>query len=216
MPYRVLLSYPVHSSLTAYFSDGSSATLPLTEQGVSNSDVVQPYHAYSPSGTAHAKAVFVNYGREEDYRALGEMGVAVEGCVVVARKGGGLSRGKVVELAETKGASAVLIYAEEDKIKGGGIERGTVMRGVGDPLTPGWAAVDGNESLSLDDNEVLKRFPKIPSMPLSMECAEIILRSLEGPEVPSKWRETLQSSVARVGPGPTVLNFSYQVSMMHR
>lgn len=172
--------------------------------------MVPPYHAYSPSGSVYAKAVFVNYGREEDYRELGSLGVNVSGCIVIARKGDILTRGAVVETAEVHGAAAVLIYADVDSFRNG-FERGHVMRGLGDPLSPGWSGVDGGQSLDLDDSEVLKRFPKIPSMPLSAETAESILYSLEGAWVPQEWRNNLRSEVWHVGPGPTMLNFSYQV-----
>ncbi|KAF5747750.1 glutamate carboxypeptidase 2 isoform X2 [Tripterygium wilfordii] len=205
--YKALLSYPVHSSLAAHFSNGTRLYLNLNEKGVAP-DVVPPYHAYSPSGSAYAKVVFVNFGREEDYRALGVVGVNVSGCVLIARKGGGLSRGGVVRGAEAKGALAVLLYTEGDM--GGGVERGTVMSGVGDPQSPGWAGVEGGERLSFEDSEVLNRFPKIPSMPLSPENADVILGSLGGPAVPQRWRDSLRSRVSRVGPGPTMVNFTYQ------
>ncbi|KAF5473992.1 hypothetical protein F2P56_005935 [Juglans regia] len=202
--YRALLSYPVHSSLSAHFSDGTVLDLPLTDFTQATRDVVLPYHAYSPSGSAYAKAVFVNYGTDDDYRALGLLGVNVSGCVVIARKGD-LPRGVVVQKADAHGAVAVLLYAEGDGFRKG-FERGTVMKGVGDPLSPGWAGVDGGESLDLEDTEVLKRFPKIPSMPLSAEAAEVILGSLGGAPFPSEWR----IGIGHVGPGPTMLNFTYQ------
>ncbi|CAL5419551.1 unnamed protein product [Camellia sinensis] len=213
--YNALLSYPTHASLSAHFSDGTIKDVALAEQGVAgDDDVVRPYHAYSPSGSAYGRAVFVNYGREEDYRALLAQGVSVSGCVAVARRGD-LSRNSVVEKAAEKGMAAVLMYAETEGFSGG-VERGTVMKGLGDPLTPGWASssvdvdVDG-ERLGLDDNEVVSRFPKIPSMPISADSAETILRSLEGARVPYEWRANLKSKVARAGPGPTMLNFTYQV-----
>ncbi|KAF7147693.1 hypothetical protein RHSIM_Rhsim03G0057700 [Rhododendron simsii] len=173
-------------------------------------DVVRPYHAYSPSGSVIGYAVFVNFGREEDYNALEAMGVSVGRAVVVARRGE-MSRYAVVEKAAEKGAAAVLMYTEATaEFNGGGVERGTVMGGLGDPLTPGWAGVEGGERLGLEDSDVLRRFPKIPSMPLSVDTAEIILRSLEGTRVPYEWRGTLKSEVGSVGPGPTLLNFTYQ------
>ncbi|KAL9319314.1 hypothetical protein ACSQ67_015831 [Phaseolus vulgaris] len=144
--HSALLSYPLRSSLAAHFSDGSSLEFRLGE-GEGDEEVVAPYHAYSPSGSAWAAAVFVNYGREEDFR-------------------------------------------------------------------PGWGGEDGGESLGLDDSKVLKRFPKIPSMPLSAEAAERILVSLGGAPLPLDWRGTLKSSKVRnVGPGPTMLNFTYQGEM---
>ncbi|RDX96874.1 putative glutamate carboxypeptidase AMP1, partial [Mucuna pruriens] len=208
-----LLSYPMRSSLAAHFSDGTSSEFRLNEPGAA-AGVVAPYHAYSPSGSTLARAVFVNYGREEDYRALAAAGVEVAGCVAVARGGGGLARGAVVEAAERKGVAAVVLFEERDTWREG-FERGHVMRGgIGDPLSPGWGGVDGGESLGLEDSEVLKRFPKIPSMPLSAEVAETILASLRGAPLPFHWRATLNSSkVSNVGPGPTILNFTYQGEM---
>ena len=94
-----------------------------------------------------------------------------------------------------------------------GVERGTVMKGLGDPLTPGWGGVEGGEALDLEDSQILNRFPKIPSMPISPEVAYSILRSLEGPQMPHHWRgDALGPQPGRVGPGPTLLNFTYQVS----
>ncbi|XP_061372119.1 probable glutamate carboxypeptidase AMP1 [Gastrolobium bilobum] len=205
--YKTLLSYPLRSSITAHFSNGSYVDLPLTEPA--GPGVVPAYHAYSPSGSAFARVVFVNYGGEKDYHALGLLGVNVSGCIVLARRGGGLGRSAVVEMAEANGAVAVLVYGDGDTWSKG-FERGHVMRGIGDPLSPGWAGVDGGESLGLEDSEVLKRFPKIPSMPLSSEIANSILYSLGGAPVPLEWRGTLRSKVMHVGPGPTILNFTYQ------
>ncbi|XP_038905595.1 probable glutamate carboxypeptidase AMP1 [Benincasa hispida] len=205
--YDALLSYPKSASLSARLPNGSVVNIPLSEYV---EGVVQPYHAYSPSGTAYGTAVFVNYGRDEDYRALAKIGVAVDGCIAVARKGE-FPRGVVVAKAEANGAKGVLLYTEGDGFRQG-FERGTVMRGIGDPLSPGWAAIDGAERLSLNDSEVLKRFPKIPSMPLSAEAAEIILSSLDSASVPPEWRDMKgKLGSAAVGPGgPTFINFTYQ------
>ncbi|KAI6673937.1 hypothetical protein NL676_001843 [Syzygium grande] len=197
-----VLSYPVRASLAAHFPNGTSVDLPLAEPGL-GPDAVVPYHAYSPSGSAaRAPAVFANYGREEDYAALAAAGVEVKGE---------LSRGDAVRAAEAKGVAAVLMYTEVDAASSRrGVERGTVMRGVGDPASPGWAGVEGGEALGLEDEEVSARFPRIPSVPVSAECAEMILASLEGGPAPPEWTETLGFKVRGVGPGPTALNFTYQ------
>ncbi|CAK9137895.1 unnamed protein product [Ilex paraguariensis] len=207
--YAVLLSYPMHSSLTAHFGNGTVVSLPLSEPGVTQNGVVRPYHAYSPSGSAYGEVVFVNYGKEEDYRALREQGVKVKGCIAIVRRGGGMSRNDVVVKAAEKGVAAVLMYTEGDSFREG-VERGTVMGGLGDPLSPGWAGVENGERLGVEEDQVIQRFPKIPSMPISAERAETILSSLEGARVPSQWLGTLKTKVQRVGPGPTMLNFTYQ------
>ncbi|KAK4757396.1 hypothetical protein SAY87_018697 [Trapa incisa] len=208
--FQALLSYPLHSSLSLHFRNGTAVGLPLAEPG--SSAVVPPYHAYSPSGSVTSTAVFANYGREEDYEALIKLGVDVAGSVVVVRKGDDLSRGAVVRVAQRVGAAAVLIYAEDDRTVKSGVERGTVIEGVGDPQSPGWAvdADNGGEILGLDDPEVSGRFPRIPSLPLSLECAEKILGEIGGPPLPAEWRESLRSRIPGVGPGPAVLKLTYQ------
>uniref|UniRef100_A0A1J3DE51 glutamate carboxypeptidase II n=1 Tax=Noccaea caerulescens TaxID=107243 RepID=A0A1J3DE51_NOCCA len=215
--YEALLSYPAHISVTARFSNMTTVEFDLNEPVVydvpeddssSSSPVVRPYHAYSPSGSAQGNVVFVNHGEERDYRALESIGVSVRNCVVLARKGDSLGRGAIVKIAETKGALGVLIYAENDGGGFGGIERGTVMRGIGDPVSPGWPGVVGGEKLRLEDDRVTRRFPKIPSLPLSLHNAEIILASLGGAKAPVEWRNS-----GRVGPGRTVLNMTYQGEM---
>uniref|UniRef100_A0A1J3K786 glutamate carboxypeptidase II n=1 Tax=Noccaea caerulescens TaxID=107243 RepID=A0A1J3K786_NOCCA len=215
--YEALLSYPAHISVTARFSNMTTVEFDLNEPVVydvpeddssSSSPVVRPYHAYSPSGSAQGNVVFVNHGEERDYRALESIGVSVRNCVVLARKGDSLGRGAIVKIAETKGALGVLIYAENDGGGFGGIERGTVMRGIGDPVSPGWPGVVGGEKLRLEDDRVTRRFPKIPSLPMSLHNAEIILASLGGAKAPVEWRNS-----GRVGPGRTVINMTYQGEM---
>lgn len=173
-----------------------------------------PYHAYSPSGSAYGKAVFLNYGREQDYRELGALGVDVKGCVGLVRRGSGMSRYEVMENAASHGVVAVLMYTEGEYKEG--VERGTVMKGLGDPLSPGWAGIEGSEKLDLNDPRVKEKFPRLPSLPLSEAAAESILKSLEGTRVPYEWRESLKSGsrIRRVGPGPAMLNFTYEVGLL--
>ncbi|KAL9662890.1 hypothetical protein QQ045_027725 [Rhodiola kirilowii] len=207
--YSVLLSYPKHVSLEARFGNGTVRVLGLVEPrlGGEEDGVVMPYHAYSPSGSVVARAVYVNFGREEDYKALEVMGVNVSGCVVVLRRGE-LSRGGAVEIAAGRGAVAVLMYTEEGREDG--IERGTVMvGGLGDPLSPGWAAVMGGERLDVVDDQVLKKFPKIPSLPISARVAVEVLGFLGGPKVPEEWMGRVKFRGSGVGPGPVMLNLTY-------
>ncbi|XP_076954931.1 putative glutamate carboxypeptidase AMP1 [Bidens hawaiensis] len=215
--YSVLLSFPVFSSLTAHFNSSrtSSAAVTLTEPGFGyvspnpGSEVVKPYHAYSPSGTAYGKAVYVNHGQEEDYLVLAAAGVNVHGCVAVVRRGGGMSRNAVAVKAGEKGVVAVVMYTDGTGV---GVERGTVLDGVGDPLTPGWASVIGDgERLRVEDSEVAGRFPGVPTLPVSEEAAGWILGSLGGPRVARLWKDgDVVRKFDRVGPGPTYLNFTYQ------
>uniref|UniRef100_A0ACD5X857 Uncharacterized protein n=1 Tax=Avena sativa TaxID=4498 RepID=A0ACD5X857_AVESA len=207
--YTPLLSYRSHASLALLAPDRSLLShLSVDEPADAGRRLVRPYHAYAPSGAALAEAVFVNLGREEDFVALDRLGVTVRGRVAVAVRGGGY-RGGVVARAAKRGAAAVLIAGRAD----GGVERGTViLGGPGDPLTPGWAATDGAQRLGFDHHAVRRRFPTIPSMPVSAETASSIIRTLGGPPLPAEWRAGLGlgDHVGGVGPGPTLLNFTYQ------
>uniref|UniRef100_A0A453M0L7 glutamate carboxypeptidase II n=1 Tax=Aegilops tauschii subsp. strangulata TaxID=200361 RepID=A0A453M0L7_AEGTS len=207
--YAPLLSYRAHASLALLAADRSLlAHLSTDEPADPGRRVVRPYHAYAPSGAAVAEAVFVNLGREEDLAALDRLGVSLRGRVAVAVRGGGY-RGGVVARAAGRGAVAVLIAGRAD----GGVERGTVLLGgPGDPLTPGWAAADGAERLGFDHEAVRRRFPTIPSMPVSADTASAIVRSLGGPALPAEWRAGLglEGHAGGVGPGPTLVNFTYQ------
>uniref|UniRef100_A0A0E0D810 glutamate carboxypeptidase II n=1 Tax=Oryza meridionalis TaxID=40149 RepID=A0A0E0D810_9ORYZ len=207
--YTPLLSYPGHASLALLRADRTLlAHLSLDEPADVGRRLVRPYHAYAPSGGAVAEAVFVNLGREEDYLTLERLGVSVSGRVAVAIRGGGY-RGGVVRRAAERGAAAILIAGHAD----GGVERGTViLGGPGDPLTPGWAATAGAERLDFDQEEVKRRFPAIPSMPVSGKTASAIIRTLGGPALPAEWQTGvgLPVDVGGVGPGPTLVNFTYQ------
>ncbi|XP_073150632.1 probable glutamate carboxypeptidase AMP1 isoform X2 [Henckelia pumila] len=209
-----LLSYPKHASLSVHFSDGTILSVSLEEPNVPQNGAVRPYHAYSPSGSAYGEAVFLNYGREQDYSELAVLGVKVKDCVGILRRGGEMSRYEAVENAAAHGLAAVLMYTEggDDRYRQG-VERGTVMNGLGDPLSPGWAGVEGGEKLGLNDPTVVERFPGIPSLPLSEAAAESILMSLEEAKVPYEWRkifESGRSTSTTVGPGPIMLNLTYE------
>lgn len=210
--YRVLLSYPVRSSLSLLAGGVVLRQLDLSEPA--GAGVVPPYHGYSPSGSAAAPPVYANYGRKEDYQKLAAMGVEVRGCVVVVRRGVGY-RGAVVQRAAEHGGAAVVIFGAEL-----GVERGTVLLGgPGDPLTPGWPAAAGGgvERLGVNDGEVRRRFPAVPSLPVSVAAAEEILREMGGPPLPEEWQHRLPlgmqvGGVGGVGGGSVLVNFTYEVS----
>ncbi|CAD5169677.1 unnamed protein product [Musa acuminata subsp. malaccensis] len=130
--YYPLLSYPASASLALLRPDGALVKpLPLAEPADLEAAAVPPYHAYSPSGSAVAPPVYVNYGREDDYSALDRLGVDVRGCVAVVRRGGGY-RGAVVARAAARGVAAVLMFKAADH---GGVPQDSVYasgRGGGD------------------------------------------------------------------------------------
>lgn len=228
--YDVLLSFPHKRSLSLQFQNGSEATLSLTEHpapgdwNTTTAEVIPPFHAYAPSGNVVAEVVYVNYGREEDYRKLEDLGVNVSGAIVIARYGD-IFRGDIVSIAANAGASAVILYSDpKDFAEGGksgfypdskwltptGVQRGTVFQGIGDPLTPGWPSTRQGERIS--DVELAATLPQIPSLPISADDALAILSALGGPVAPAEWHGSLRMPQYRVGKGPLKLNFQYQAN----
>lgn len=181
-----------------------------------NKNAVVGFNGYSPSGEMTAPVVYANYGLHEDYRRLEELGVSVEGKIVLVRYGRSF-RGVKTRIAEEHKAAGVLIYsdpADDGYVAGdiyprgpyrppSGIQRGSVYYGSnysGDPLTPGIAAKDGAKRL---DPAQATTLPRTPTMPINYRDASEILKHLGGPRVPREWQGGLPFTY-HVGPGQAV------------
>ncbi|KAG7399733.1 hypothetical protein PHYBOEH_008067 [Phytophthora boehmeriae] len=205
--YYTLLSYPIHRRLAIVSPEQSVHELDLSEPSVpgdactNNSDALPPFLAYSDSGNVTASVVYVNYGTQADFDWLVSSNVTLKGKIALVRYGRNF-RGLKAMLAEQHGMAGVLIYSDpkEDGFTQGpvypeGIYRpkGSFQRGSlqylslasGDPLTPGWASVQGAEYLKYEDVDSI---PHIPALPLSYEQADIILRSMGGQRAPTAWQ----------------------------
>ncbi len=228
--YDVLLSYPLHRSLILSAPTKEPLVLSLKEKPVegdvysSNPKVMPTFHGFSPSGNVSAEVVYANYGRLEDFQKLENLGINVKDAIVIARYGL-IYRGDIVENAALAGAVAVVIYSDPQDyaanytqgvyphgrwLPPSGTQRGSVYKGLGDPLTPGWPSTPDAERISLTDPETM--LPTIPSLPISAEDALPILASLSGPTSPAEWHGALDLPQYRVGRGPGALNFSFIVS----
>jgi N-acetylated-alpha-linked acidic dipeptidase len=205
--YRVLLSYPrsVEVNLIApehiRLANPEPAIPGDPDTRVADPMARVPWNAYSPSADLERPVVYVNYGNAEDYERLEKLGVSVEGKLVLARYFHGYRGGKSLE-AERRGAAGVLVFsdpADDGHLKGpvyprgpwgpkGHFQRGAVVYDFlvpGDPLTPGWASLEGARRIPESESKVL---PKIPMVPLSASDAEEILKRLGGAEAPGDWR----------------------------
>jgi N-acetylated-alpha-linked acidic dipeptidase len=167
-------------------------------------------NGYSAAGDAGGEVVYVNYGLIEDYARLAALGVSVEGRVVIARYGRSF-RGIKAREAERHGAAALLMYSDprddgygvgdvypEGPMRpAGGVQRGSVFNGTGDPSTPGWASIDGAPRLAAGEMAL----PRIPVVPLSHAAASELLRDLRGTAIPQEWQGGLPFRY-HIGPGP--------------
>ncbi|HXS27844.1 MAG TPA: transferrin receptor-like dimerization domain-containing protein [Steroidobacteraceae bacterium] len=178
------------------------------------SGALPPYNVYGADGDVTGELVYVNFGMNDDYKALARRGVDVRGKIVIARYGGGW-RGLKPKLAYEHGAIGCIIYSDphEDGYSPGdvypqggwrpseGVQRGSVedmTLYAGDPLTPGIGATKNAKRLSIAD---AKTVLKIPVLPISYADAQPLLAALGGRIAPVSWRGSLPLTY-HLGPGP--------------
>jgi N-acetylated-alpha-linked acidic dipeptidase len=167
-------------------------------------------NGYSGQGDATGEVVYVNYGLIEDYAHLDSVGVSVQGKIAIARYGRSF-RGIKAREAEKHGALALIIYSDprddgffagdvfpEGPMRpAGGVQRGSVFNGAGDPTTPGYASVAGAPRQPVAAANV----PTIPVIPMSYGNAADLMRGLRGHDVPAGWQGGMAFQY-HAGPGP--------------
>ena len=171
---------------------------------------VLPFNGYSGDGDVTAEVVYVGYGLIEDYALLDSLGVSVRGRIALARYGRSF-RGIKAREAERRGAVGLIMYSDPEDdgyYRGdvyplgpmrspGGIQRGSVMNGNGDPTTPGRPSVPGASRVPEDSLPI----PRIPVIPMGYGNARRLLQGLRGPSVPQEWQGALPFRY-HAGPGP--------------
>jgi len=186
---------------------------PLAEDpDTAHADLTIGWNAYSGNGDVTAAVVYANYGTREDFDTLRELGVEVEGRIVVARYGRNF-RGYKAKFAEAAGAVGLIIYTDPDDSgyrkglpypEGGYAGESSIQRGSivtldwpGDPLTPFVAADDDATRTDPDDLAL----PRIPVQPIGWGAASQILSRMDGPVVPGGWQGGLPFAYRTTG-GP--------------
>jgi N-acetylated-alpha-linked acidic dipeptidase len=177
------------------------------------------YLGMSGSGDVTADVIYAHSGNPEDYDWLVSQGIDPRGKIAVVRYSNPYSyRGFKAWEAERRGVAALIIYSDpmDDGYHRGEvfpegpwgpeshIQRGAITYDFivpGDPLTPGWASVEGAKHIALDE---ARSVPKIPAVPMSWGDAKHILEKLGGPVAPHDWQGSLPFTY-HVGPGPATL-----------
>lgn len=194
-PFWALLPRPVSASLSIIAPE--VIDLPITEEPLeADPDTLAEglsfgWNAYSATGTAEGEVVFANYGRKDDFERLAELGVSVEGKIVIARFGGNF-RGYKAYYAQQAGAAGLVIYT--DPVDSGyarglmwpegvwanasKIQRGSILTlpWQGDPLTPFVEATEDAERIDIADAPL----PTIPVQPVGWNAAQEILGRMAG------------------------------------
>ena len=174
-----------------------------------------PYLSMSKSGLVTAEVIYADSGNPEDYDHLESLGIDPRGKIAIVRYSVPYSfRGFKAYEAQRRGVAALLIYSDplEDgfhkgEVFPGGpwgpeshIQRGAVTYDFlvpGDPLTPGWASVEGAPRIPDDE---ITTVADIICAPMSYRDMAPILENLGGPEAPDSWQGGLYFTY-RVGPG---------------
>ena len=180
----------------------------------SHPDLLHGWNAFSGSGSVTAEVVYANRGTKEDFERLEELGVSVDGKIVIARYGGNF-RGYKAKYAEAAGASGLILYIDppsnsENTYPDGirpdktAIQRGSLLTldYYGDPLTPFEPAlpIDHPDTPDrLDPDSVA--FHTIPVAPIGYGAADEILSRMQGDDAPEEWQGNFDYSYRLTG-GP--------------
>jgi len=205
--YDVLNTFPRHVSVEMVSPVTYTASLredPYDlDPDTKNPRVNSGYIGLSASGDVTADVVYAHSGNPEDYDELRKNGIDVRGKVVIVRYSNPYSyRGFKALTAQREGAAAMIVYSDpqEDGYKRGKvfpngpwgpeshIQRGAITYDFivpGDPLTPGWASVEGARRIPVEEAVSM---PKIMAVPMSWRDAKPLLENMTGPEAPAGWQ----------------------------
>ncbi|XP_033635312.1 putative N-acetylated-alpha-linked acidic dipeptidase [Asterias rubens] len=237
--YNVLLSYPPEKNdsqqnrIELLTSSGGAVEFttqlreppldPDTDTPVGDPDILAPFNAYSGSGEIEGDLVYVNYGRVEDFHKLErELNISVIGKICIARYGK-IFRGTKAAFAEKSGCLGLILYSDPldytvagepvypDGIylPGTGTQRGTLMSGTGDPLTPGYPAIDSAYRTPINETNL----PNIPVHPIGYNDAAHFLGIMGGEETSADWAGSISNVTYRYGPGFNATNQDKKVAM---
>ncbi|KAJ8047818.1 Glutamate carboxypeptidase 2 [Holothuria leucospilota] len=222
--YNVLLSFPsevegeenVVQRLVPNGEEGydvvyeSQTSEPPLDDTAVGKDVLPPFNAYSANGTVEGDLVYANYARVEDFFELEDLNITVTDKIVIARYGK-IYRGDKAKFAAQFGAKGLILFSDPADytmpgepvypdglyLPNTGTQRGSCLDGNGDPLTPGYPAVESAYRYSEDR---IKSLPTIPIHPIPSKDAQEFLKLMDGNEVEQSWRGGLAIDY-KYGPG---------------
>ncbi|GMT04818.1 hypothetical protein PENTCL1PPCAC_26992 [Pristionchus entomophagus] len=206
--YSVLLSYPNYTrpNTIEVYDDESGDWLTVSEgfgrpkgpkelrnqESDSRSGVW--WSAYSANGTVEGSIVYANYGRSADFDMLMNMKIDVKGKIVLMRFGG-VSRAVKIAEAESRGAIGVVLFSDpllsgppsgnnsfpvDMSLPGDDVQRGGLLRAVGDPETPSLPSLPFVPRQSTKRLRRMGALPRIPATPVGSDVAARLMRLLDG------------------------------------
>jgi N-acetylated-alpha-linked acidic dipeptidase len=226
--YDVLLPWPERISVTMESPTRFEAGLKEDCYAEDPHGCVGPaltYLGMSASGDVTGELIYASSGNPSDYDWLEAQGIDLRGKISIVRYSNPYSyRGFKALTAERRGLKALLIYSDpqEDGYRKGltfpngpwgpesHIQRGAITYDFiipGDPLTPGWASLDGARRIPVAEATSV---PKIIAVPISANDAAPLLKALTGPVAPPAWQGALPFTY-RVGAGPATVRVNVKM-----
>ncbi|XP_072887661.1 aminopeptidase NAALADL1 [Hemitrygon akajei] len=226
--YNVLLSFPQKAkpnSVTVVSPNGTELFRSRVKevnytQDQLDPDVVQPFAAFAPNGTAKGKLVYANHGSMADFLDLIQKHhIDLNNTVAIVKYGGTGRVDKAINGAQF-GVVGIIVYTDPADMNDGkvsdvnetyphswylppsGVERGSYKKFFGDQLTPYYPAKDYTFRQKESD---IKGLSPIPAQPIGFEDARRLICSLGGDVAPSQWQGGLGCTY-RLGPGFTSLS----------
>ncbi|KAE8605334.1 hypothetical protein XENTR_v10015067 [Xenopus tropicalis] len=218
--YDVFLSFPDKNNPNNVKVVTPEGTVKFTSKRAENEtttdqrdpDILQPYLAFAPNGTAKGKLVYANEGKVSDFQHLSEK-INLTGTIAIVRYGGTGRVNKAINAAQF-GVIGVIIYTDPKDINDGkssasetypnswylppsGVERGSFKENFGDQLTPYYPAK--NSTYRIKESEI-KGLSPIPAQPIGFEDAKSLICNLQGPPAIDSWQGSL-GCIYNIGPG---------------
>uniref|UniRef100_A0A8C7PHU4 Transferrin receptor 1b n=1 Tax=Oncorhynchus mykiss TaxID=8022 RepID=A0A8C7PHU4_ONCMY len=160
---------------------------------IGQEEVGQPkgYLAYSATGKAQGKAVYGNYGSQEDLMLLQTLKVELNGTVILLRATGQISLAQQVANVAALGVSAVLIYLDPKDYKFQPTTElyGHVHLGSGDPFTPGFPSFNHTQFPPTQSSGL----PTVLAQSITAASAAKILTRIGGLESPLSFKGSLDN-----------------------
>ncbi|CAE6441435.1 unnamed protein product [Rhizoctonia solani] len=192
--YYPLLETPGERRLELLDAEGTvSWSANFKEHPAEADDTVGAWHAWSKPGEVKGRIVYANYGFDDDYKKLEKEGYDVTGAIVLIRESLTF-RGIRIKQAAEAGAVGCLTFKDPRLDGSVTVENGykpwpegparnpdSITRGhvldisihSGDPTTPGYPSY--RDAPRVDPTG----FPAIPSLPISPNNANFLLKEIE-------------------------------------
>ncbi|NXO64959.1 TFR1 protein, partial [Phainopepla nitens] len=140
--------------------------------------------AYSKSDTVTGKPIYVNYGQKEDFQKIRNMGVPMNGTIIIFRAGKITLAEKVANARKEEAVGALMFLdPSNDKKADLCVPFGHAHLGTGDPYTPGFPSFNHTQFPPVESSGL----PHIPVQTISKEAAAKLFGKMDERDCLPNW-----------------------------